>query len=316
MTAGAGPSPRIARPPRLRPGDRVAVVAPCSPPTPERLVAACEVIAGWGLEVVLGRHVHDRHPRFGYLAGLDADRARDLQDAWLDPEVAAVLCARGGDGAHRTVDLLDFTAMRRARPKALVGYSDVTALHEAFATELGVVTVHGPVIASRDFLEDARTPAELRVTLFEPESRLELTSPGATTLVPGRARGVTIGGNLSLLNDGVATPHSRASAAGGILLLEDVGEDVSRIDRMLTQLLRSGWMRGVAGIALGSWQDCTPDLEVIRDLMLERLSPLGVPVVWELGFGHCPSQLTVPLGVPAVLDADRAVLTLDRPALT
>ncbi|GAB3205470.1 LD-carboxypeptidase [Marinactinospora endophytica] len=303
------------RPRRLRPGDRVSVVAPCGPVPRQRLEEACALLRGWGLEVSLGRHVLDRHPVLPYLAGKDADRARDLQEAWSDPDSAAVLCARGGDGAHRTVDLLDFAAMRAARPKAFVGYSDVTALHEAFAGELGVATVHGPVLATAEFVGDARTSAELRATLFEPESRLRLTSPGAATLIGGKARGVTIGGNLSLLNDGLCTPHSRPSAAGGILLLEDVGEDVSRIDRMLTQLLRTGWLDGVAGIALGSWHNCTPGPEVIRALMLERLAPLGVPVVWELGFGHAPSQLTVPLGVTATLDADAATLVLDEPAL-
>lgn len=304
-----------ARPPRLRRGDRVAVVSPCSPMPADRLDAACAIVRGWGLEVVLGAHARDRHPTLHYLAGTDADRAADLRDAWLDRSVAAVLCARGGDGAHRTLDALDFTEMRRGAPKAFVGYSDVTALHEAFAVELGGATVHGPVIASEEFLNDARTAEELRATLMEPESRLRLTSGTAATLVGGTAHGVTIGGNLSLLADGLATPHSRPSAAGGIVLLEDIGEDVSRIDRMLTQLLRSGWLRGAVGIVLGSWRDCTPGPESIREMMLERLAPLGVPVVWELGFGHGASQLTVPLGVAAVLDADNAELRLHEPAL-
>ncbi|PSK90496.1 muramoyltetrapeptide carboxypeptidase [Murinocardiopsis flavida] len=305
----------LARPPRLRRGDRVAVVSPCSPMPADRLDAACAVVRGWGLEVVEGAHARDRHPALHYLAGTDADRAADLRDAWLDRGVSAVLCARGGDGAHRTLDALDFTELRRGAPKAFVGYSDVTALHEAFAVEMGVATVHGPVIASAEFLNDARTAEELRATLMEPETRLRLTSDTAEPLVGGAAHGITVGGNLSLLADGIATPHSRPSAAGGIVLLEDIGEDVSRIDRMLTQLLRSGWLRGAAGFALGSWRDCTPGPESIRELMRERLGPLGVPVVWELGFGHGASQLTVPLGVAAVLDADRGELRLHEPAL-
>ncbi|TDQ52452.1 S66 peptidase family protein [Actinorugispora endophytica] len=305
----------LRRPHRLRPGTRVSVVSPCSPVPPDRLERACAIVRGWGLEPVLGRHVLDRHPRLPYLAGSAADRAADLQEAWLDPGTAAVLCARGGNGAHQVVDLLDYAAMRRVPPKAFVGYSDVTALHEAFAIELGVATLHGPVVASTEFVDQAFTARELRATLFEPETRTRLSSPTARTLLPGLARGVTFGGNLSLLSDGLATPHSRLSGAGGILLLEDVAEDVARIDRMLGQLLRTGWLDGVAGIVLGSWQDCTPGPDVIRALMLERLAPLGVPVVWEFGFGHRPTQLTVPLGVPAVLDADAAVLTLDLPAL-
>ncbi|MCK9870012.1 LD-carboxypeptidase [Nocardiopsis dassonvillei] len=305
----------LVRPPRLRKGDRVRLVAPCSPVPAERLEAAVGTLRGWGLEVELAPHVRERHPRLPYLAGADATRAADLQEAWCDPDVDAVLCVRGGDGAHRTVDLLDFDAMRRAEPKALVGFSDITALHEAFAVELGVATVHGPVVGTGYFVGDPVAQEELRATLFEPERRTVLTSPGAHALVPGRAEGVTFGGNLSLLNDGLATPHSRLSASGGILLLEDVGEDVARIDRMLTHLLRTGWAAGLAGVALGSWTDCPPGPEVVAELMRDRLEPLGVPVLWGLEFGHCAAQLTVPLGVPALLDADGGRLELAVPGL-
>ncbi|WP_046471978.1 S66 peptidase family protein [Allosalinactinospora lopnorensis] len=303
------------RPDRLRPGDRVSVVAPCSPAPPWRLGTALRLLRRWGLRPVLAPHVRDRHPALPYLAGTDSDRARALQHAWLNPHTAAVLCVRGGDGAHRMLDLLDFAEMRCADPKILVGFSDITALHEAFAVELGVASLHGPVIAGRYFVGDPAAAEELRATLFEPESRQKLTSPNAETLLGGRARGVTIGGNLSLLNDGLATPHSRSSAEGGLVLLEDINEDIARVDRMLTHLLRSGWMRGAAGVLLGSWTDCPPGPEAIRELMLERLSPLGIPVVWGLDFGHCAGQLTIPLGVRATLDADTATLTLDEPAL-
>ncbi|RNL81780.1 LD-carboxypeptidase [Halostreptopolyspora alba] len=293
----------------------MSVVAPCSPAPPGRLDAALRVLRRWGLEPVLAPHVRDRHPRLRYLAGTDAARADGLRRAWLDPNTAAVLCARGGDGAHRTLDMVDFTELRRAAPKILVGFSDVTALHEAFTHELGVVTLHGPVVASQYFVDDPRATEELRATLFEPESRLRLTSPKAETLAGGSARGVTVGGNLSLLNDGLLAPLSRPSAEGGLVLLEDIGEDIARVDRMLTHLLRSGWLRGAAGILLGSWTDCPPGPDTVRELMAERLRPLGIPVVWGLNFGHCAGQLTIPLGVRATLDADTATLVLDRPAL-
>ncbi len=303
------------RPPRLRRGDRVRLVAPCSPVPEPMLESAAEELRRWGLAVEFGEHVRDRHPVLPYLAGEDADRAADLQEAWCDPDVAAVFCVRGGDGAHRTLDLLDFAALRAAAPKALIGFSDVTALHEAFAVELGVATVHGPVIGTKYFVGDPVAQEELRVTLFEPERRTVLTSSGAHALVPGRAEGVVFGGNLSLLNDGLGTPHSRASAAGGILMLEDVGEDVARVDRMLTHLLRTGWTDGLAGVVLGTWTDCPPDPGVIADLMRDRLTPLGIPVLWGLETGHCVAQLTVPLGVPALLDAENGTLELAVPGL-
>ncbi|MFD3914720.1 LD-carboxypeptidase [Streptomyces sp. NPDC058603] len=304
----------LTRPARLRPGARVAVVAPSGPVPAERLEAGLDILRGWDLDPVVAPHVLDVHPRLGYLAGTDQDRARDLQDAWCDPAVSAVLCARGGYGAQRMTDLLDWTAMRAAGPKVLVGYSDITALHEAFARRLGLVTLHGPMTAAMTFLKDAATQESLRATLFEPESVRTLGPTTARGLVPGRAAGVTFGGCVSLLAAELGTPYARTSAAGGLLLIEDVGEEPYRLDRILTQLLRSGGLDGVAGIGLGSWAECGAP-EDVRALLLDRLGGLGVPVVEELGFGHGESNLTVPLGVSAVLDAESATLTLDLPAL-
>lgn len=304
----------LVRPPRLRPGDRVAVVAPSGPVDPDRLAAGRRILEGWGLEVVLAPHVAACHERLAYLAGTDADRAADLQEAWLDPGVAAVLCARGGYGAGRIVDRLDWAAMRAAPPKVFAGFSDATVLHEAFAVELGVATFYAPMVAAEVFVVAGPSADRLRQALFEPERVTVLTSGTAHTLVPGTARGVVLGGCLSLLAASIGTPRSRLGGAGGILLLEDVEEEPHRIDRALTQLRRSGWLSDVAGIALGSWRDCGPP-DLLREIFLDRLGDLGVPVLHELGFGHCADPLTVPLGVSATLDADAAMLTLDQPAL-
>ncbi|NGN65411.1 LD-carboxypeptidase [Streptomyces sp. A7024] len=311
--AGAGVSP-LTRPPRLRPGDRVAVVAPSGPFPRERLDAGVDILHGWDLDPVAGEHVFTGHPRFGYLAADDADRAKDFQRAWCDPAVRAVFAGRGGYGSQRMVDLLDWEAMRAAGPKVYVGFSDSTPLHEAIATRLGLVTLHGPMPAWTVFLKDAATQEQLRRTLFDPESVTGLTSPQAGPLVPGRARGVTLGGCVSLLAAELGTPAARPGAAGGILLIEDVEEEDYRLDRILTQLLRSGWLDGVAGVVCGSWEDCGP-YEDVRAVLRDRLAPLGVPVLERLQFGHGTPALTVPLGVPAVLDADAGTLTLETPAL-
>ncbi|HWM72233.1 MAG TPA: LD-carboxypeptidase [Nocardioides sp.] len=302
----------LTRPPRLRPGDRVAVVTPAGPGPKDLLERGCALLREWGLEVTIAPHALDVREDLPYLAGADADRAADLQAAWLDPEVAGVLCARGGYGAQRMTDLLDWPAMREVPAKVFVGYSDITALHEAFATQLGVVTVHGPMVGFASFVEGGDSAERLRALLFEPDTQQTLTSASAESLAPGTARGVTMGGCLSIIAADVGTPTARPGAAGGIAVLEDLEEDNYRLDRMLTQLLRAGWFDDIAGIALGSWVDC-PDN--VRDLMLDRLGPLGVPMVWELGFGHCSPTLTIPLGVAATLDADAATLTLDEPAL-
>ncbi|MEV6957919.1 LD-carboxypeptidase [Streptomyces sp. NPDC051207] len=303
----------LLRPPRLAPGARVAVVAPSGPVPEERLQAGLDVLRGWDLDPVVAPHVLDRHGTFAYLAGTDADRAADLQAAWCDPSVDAVLCARGGYGAQRVADLLDWEAMRAAGPKVFVGFSDITALHEAFAVRLGLVTLHGPMAAGLDFLKNARAQEHLRATLFAPETVTTLTSGGGA-LVPGRARGVTLGGCLSLLAAELGIPHVRPSARGGLLCLEDIGEETYRLDRCLTQLLRAGWLDGVRGVLLGSWVDCGAYGEV-RALFADRLGGLGVPVAENAGFGHCDGALTVPFGVRAELDADAGALTLEEPAL-
>ncbi|MFE0382635.1 LD-carboxypeptidase [Streptomyces bungoensis] len=303
----------LLRPARLAPGARVAVVAPSGPVPEERLQAGLDVLRGWDLDPVAAPHVLDRHGEFGYLAGTDADRAADLQSAWCDPGVDAVLCARGGYGAQRMIDLLDWEAMRAAGPKVFVGFSDITALHEAFATRLGLVTLHGPMAAGVDFVKNARAQEHLRATLFAPETVRTIAS-GGTALVPGRARGVTLGGCLCLLAAELGTPHARPSAGGGLLCLEDVGEETYRLDRYLTQLLRAGWLDGVSGVLLGSWENCASPAE-LRLLLADRLGALGVPVVEDFGFGHCAGASTIPFGVTAELDADAATLTLDEPAL-
>ncbi|MFJ1968522.1 LD-carboxypeptidase [Streptomyces sp. NPDC087903] len=305
---------QLLRPPRLAPGARVAVVATSGPVPEERLQAGLDVLRGWDLDPVVGSHVLDRHGALGYLAGSDADRAADLQRAWCDPSVDAVLCARGGYGMQRMVDLLDWEAMRAAGPKVLAGFSDITVLQQAFATRLGLVTLYGPAAAGADFIKSARAQEQLRATLFAPESVRTLTASGGGALVPGRARGVTLGGCLSLLASDLGTPHALPGARGGLLLLEDIGEPAYRVDRMLTQLLRTGWLDGVAGVALGSWAGCGP-YEGVRAVLADRLGGLGVPVVEEFGFGHCDDASTIPLGMTAELDADAGTLTFDEPAL-
>ncbi|MFE6040658.1 LD-carboxypeptidase [Streptomyces sp. NPDC056452] len=308
----------LTRPARLRPGARVAIVAPSGSVPAERLETGLDLLRGWDLDPVVAPHVLDVHPELDYLAGTDEDRARDLQEAWCDPSVDAVLCARGGYGVHRMVDLLDWPALREAGPKAFVGYSDVTVLHEAFALRAGFSTLHGPMIATEVFLKDAATQESLRSTLFEPESVRTLGLGTAAALVPGRARGVTYGGCSSLLAADVGTPQARTSARGGLLMLEDITEDPYRLDGILTRLLRMGALDGISGVACGSWESCGP-YEQVRAVLDDRLGGLGIPVVEELGFGHCAAALTIPLGVPAVLEAPadggRCTLTTEVPAL-
>lgn len=310
--------PDLRRPSRLRPGDQITVVAPAGPVPEPKLTAGVRVLESWGLTVRVGAHVLDRHPEFDYLAGQDADRATDFQQAWLEPANAAVWCARGGYGSLRMLDHLDWAALERAQPRLLIGSSDITALHNVVANRLGLVTLFAPMLATDAFLTDEPARLHLRQTLLEPASTCRLAGPDAEPLVAGSARGRLVGGNLSLLASGVGVADVAPPRDGAIALLEDIGEDPYRIDHFVTHLLRAGWFDQVSGIALGSWEGCGP-LDTVRAVLSDRLGGLGVPVIWELGFGHGPGALTMPLGMTADLVADpatgQASITLTAPAL-
>jgi muramoyltetrapeptide carboxypeptidase len=297
----------LRRPRRLVPGDRVAVAAPAGPVDQERLAAGVDVLRGWGLAVDLLPGTTGRHEVLPYLAGDDVARAKEFRFAWLDPSYAAVFCARGGYGVQRMLPFLDPAELTAPEPKVLVGFSDVTALHEVF-NAAGIVTVHGPMAGS---VEQLRTSGDrLRALLFEPDGVTDLLAPhGATTIVGGRASGRLLGGNLALLAASLGTPTSLVPD-GDVVVLEDVGEDAYRLDRLVTQLLRAGWFDGVAGVVLGSFTEA-PDPEVADVVLVERLEPLGVPMVSGAAIGHTPANLAVPLGAPVALDADDRTLTPD-----
>jgi muramoyltetrapeptide carboxypeptidase len=301
------PGRLLLRPPRLRPGDLVAVVVPAGPVEVGRLESGSEVLRGWGLEVRMpDPSTGDDDASHRWLAGPDAARSRELTAAWTDPDVRAVWAARGGYGAHRLLDLLDWDLLAEASPRVLVGFSDLTALHQAFATRLGVASVHGPGVAALGNSPAAVQEATRRLVMDGSPAALA-GSPGP---VPGVVEGVLVGGNLTVLASSAGTSLVRP-ARDGIALLEDVGERPYRLDRALTQLLRSGWLDGVRGIALGSFT-ASGDAEEVRSMLLERLTPLAVPIVLDLPVGHAPDDLPVPLGVRARLDAGAGTLDLDR----
>jgi len=292
----------------LQPGDRVRFVAPSGLGSAESLERAVGAYRDWGLDVVVGEHVLDPHPRASYLAGTDDARRQDLVDAWLDPDADAVVCVRGGYGAMRLLDGIDWERMRGAalrrdgRPKLLTGSSDITALHEAFRVRLDVPTLFCPMPGNDVFRDSATIRDDVRRWLFEPWGGRELVGPKTEVLVPGVAAGRFTGGNLALLAGGLGAPEAR-DPAGGILFLEDVDEETYRLDGFLVALARAGRLAAASGIVLGSWHKCG-DLAAVRALAEELLPALGVPVLWEQGFGHDPDALSIPLNVDGVLRAE------------
>jgi muramoyltetrapeptide carboxypeptidase len=340
VTGGGVPELPL-RPQALRPGDRVAIVAPGSPVDERRLAAGVALLRSWGLQPVVFPHVLDR---IGFLAGSDEDRLSDLAGAFADPGVRGIICARGGYGSQRIVDGLDYAAVGRD-PKVFVGSSDVTALHLALGRRAGLVTFHGPMAASATLVaghaqrtapppgEDgaynsARSAAWLRRAVMDPAPLGPLGPPprcpcggaGAPveTLVPGIAVGPLVGGNLSLLCASIGTQDAPLTA-GCLLLLEEVGEAPYRVDRMLRHLLRAGVLEQLAGVVVGECVGCVPTdagpSVSVREVVADVLGSLGRPAVMGLPLGHGPVQLTVPLGVPARLDAGGRKLDFLEPAL-
>jgi muramoyltetrapeptide carboxypeptidase len=299
----------LARPPALRPGDRVAVLSASSPAKPDRLAVGLDALRFAGLEPVVYPSAQDSGTLRRYLAGDDAVRAADLTAALTDPTIAGVVFACGGSGAQRTLAALDWAKLEGLAPKVLAGYSDVTAVLEAVAARLGWASLHSSMVCFFDTYEFA---SMLR-NLMTPDRAGELAFAGASTVVGGRARGRTCGGNLTVLTASLGTDTSWP-ARGGIWMVEDESEDDYRIDRMLTQLRRSGYLDGVAGIITGSFVNCgePADISAILD---ERLGSLGVPMISGANLGHGGQNQTYPIGIAAELDADAHTVRLLEPPL-
>jgi muramoyltetrapeptide carboxypeptidase len=295
----------VRRPRRLERGDRVAVVAPAGPLSAERLNDGTEYLREWGLEVEVMPSALAKHEQLPYLAGEDAVRVADFRAAWLDPSVKAVFAGRGGYGVQRLLQHLDLDELAPV-DKIFVGFSDITALHEAFNAR-GLVTVHSPMAASVGQLRAPESRDRLRDLLFSPESVKDLLDPiGARTVVAGTAEGRLLGGNLALLAASIGTPTYARPA--GIVVLEDVSEDGYRVDRLLTQLLRSGWFEEVSGLVIGDFSE-SEDQGLVAEVVRERLEPLGLPMVQGAAIGHEDINLAIPLGLPVRLDATAGTLT-------
>lgn len=294
------------RPPALAPGARVALVAPAGPlrgsADVDRAVANAR---GFGWEPVVGAHAL---AHADYFAGSDADRLADLNAALRDPSVDAIWCLRGGYGAMRILDAIDYDALG-ARPRALIGYSDITALHLAFAARVPeLVTFHGPT-ARAELTPFSRTSLEAAVVRGVDSCG---RATAARTLRGGSADGRLAGGNLSLLAALVGTPYG-PHFDGAIVVLEDVTEAVYRVDRMLRQLLLAGTFDGCRAIAFGHCTQCPEECEddgrrTLDAVVREIADALRVPAILGIPVGHIEDQWTIPLGARATLDADAVAL--------
>jgi muramoyltetrapeptide carboxypeptidase len=300
----------VIKPPAIKPGDRIAVVSASSSTTPEKLAPGIAHLESRGYEVALGRHAYDVD---AFLAGTDEQRAADLTDAWFDDSIAAVIFSRGGYGMGRLLPFLDLDRMA-AVPKLAVGFSDITALHLAL-NRRGLATLHAPMLLS--FAKE-RDPWVVDLWFQAMEGSAVVSLPAQAqrgdTVNGGAVEGVVTGGCLCLLGDSLGTPDA-LDATGKIVLIEDVDEHAYRVDAMLTHLLAAGAIQGAAGIVVGEMTrtddqaDPSIPTKPWKEVVIERLAPLGVPMIIGFPFGHGEHMASLPLGVHARLDADAGELT-------
>ena len=296
------------KPRRLKPGDLIEIVTPASPIDVNKVDNVSRLLLSEGYRVRLAEHALDRE---WYLAGTDEQRARDLQGAFADPDVSAVLCSRGGYGCARLFPYVDLDEIA-ASGKLFLGYSDVTTLHLAL-NQRGLPTVHAPMALTLAFPRE-HWVFQSFLHVLKGELLAPADAPVGKTMVEGKAAGIVTGGCLCLLTDSIATDNA-LNCDGKILLIEDVDESPHRVDAMLTHLLNAHVLDNVRGIVVGEMTRTDQKLDADigfrpwQEIVVERLAPLEVPMILEYPFGHMPNMLSLPLGIAAELDADAGTLT-------
>lgn len=306
-------------PKALKPGDTIGIVSPSGAIfESEPYEIAVESMEAMGLKVKLGEFVKARH---GHLAGTDQQRAEELNAMFLDLEVDGIICLRGGSGAARLLDKLDYEGIAR-NPKVFIGYSDITALHLALYQKTGLVTYHGPIAVSE---WNAFTVRHFKEVLFEGEKLLyenpqekngflTQTKDRIRTINPGTAHGTLLGGNLAVLTNIMGTSYFPKDWNNKILYLEDVGEAIYAVDRMMSQLHLGGVLQQIEGFVFGKCTRCTPGSGygslTLEEVLDHYIKPLGIPAYQGAMIGHIPKNVTIPNGVLAEVDADQGTIVL------
>jgi len=314
------PRTGVVRPPRLRRGDLVGLANPASASFETMPVEVLrESLESLGLRVRLGAHFFERH---GYFAGTDEQRAADLNALFADPEVRMVV-ASGGWGSARLLPRLDYPSLA-ADPKVLLGYSDATALLLGVHTRTGLVTFHGPSPRNRFSADVFRhmvvdgEAVRLENEREIPEDSLVQRENRIRTITPGRARGRILGGNLTIVT-AITGSGYLPDWRGCILFLEDVREQIYRVDRMLTELSLAGVLEQIRGFVFGQCTDCPPGTGygslTLEEVLDEHIASLGVPAWQGAMIGHVEKQFTVPVGLEVEIDAEQGSIQLLEPAV-
>jgi muramoyltetrapeptide carboxypeptidase len=300
---------RVTKPIALKPGDQIGIISPAGPLRETDLQEGLSIMETSGFGIRIAPHVYDKQ---GYLAGKDEVRLGDLHAMFQDPAIKAIFCARGGYGCLRLLDKIDYGLIKK-NPKIFVGYSDVTALMMAIYNKTGLITIHGPMV--RDLSRKNQDHWQnLRILLTSGgPPKIGLIEGGGAVLVPGKATGKLLGGNLSLICHLVGTSYL-PSFEGCILFIEETAEPLYRLDRMLTHLALSGRLKGLSGIITGELENCGPSY-LVQKLLLEKLTDLGIPVAAGLPIGHGSRNLPLPMGLKAELDTHLMTLSVTESCL-
>lgn len=306
-------------PRKLNKGDTIGIIAPSSP-----YRALCKeslnyeldnikkTIENFGYKVKMGSTCHLSYK--GYLAGTDEDRVKDIEIMFEDKTIDAILCLKGGYGTPRILDKINYDIIKN-NPKIFIGYSDITALHIAFNQICNLVTFHGIMAATVSNWDEFTYNSFMDI--LDMKENLELKNPEDEelyTLVKGSTNGIIIGGNLSLIASTIGTSYE-INVKDKILFIEEIGESIYKIDRMLTQLELSGKFNDCKGIIFGDFEDCNKEREEdydLYDLLLNKIKKYNKPCIYNLQSGHCKPMISMPLGVNCELDATNKKIILTK----
>jgi muramoyltetrapeptide carboxypeptidase len=309
----------VQKPPVLKKGDMIRAVAPASTERDlTKLNKGLAKLRELGFEVSLGDCVRKLRT-WGYLSGTDEERVAELNEAFRDDDVDAIFCVRGGYGTPRILPYLDYDLIR-SNPKIFIGYSDITTLHIAMNQKSDLVTFHGPMIASEmgsEFTDYTQKWLLRAITTTEPLGEITnpVDGPMIKTIKDGKASGILVGGNLSLMVKTLGTPYE-IDTKNKLLLIEDTEDPPYRIDRNLTHLWLANKLQEAAGIIVGEITLCEPSSKEpslnLWDVLKDRIGSTGKPAMYGLCFGHGTHHLTLPIGVQASFDAAQGKLWVDE----
>ena len=300
------------KPPALRPGDTVAVIAPASNIKREMLDAGCLALQRLGYKTVYSESIFEQDL---YFAGALERRVKELEDMFADPQVRAIICARGGYGANYLLERIDLQKIK-SHPKIFVGYSDITSLLTYITDATGLVTLHGPMVTKDFARHDGVDIISWTKAISGVSSWAIDTGPdsGVQPLVEGKAEGILYGGCLSMLAASLGTPYE-IHTEGAILFIEDVATKPYQIDRMLMQLKLAGKLEKILGIVFGEMLECTQKKDqdyTVQEVLLRVVGPLGIPIAYGLRSGHVSRQnVTLPLGVRVELSVGSKVVAFE-----